>query len=120
MHFHINFFFTKNAKNIEGHPDAWFVKYNVALFVHGCFWHRHSNCKYAYTPKSRVEFWTAKFQKNLARDRTVIQRLENRGVRVLIIWECTTKKMMKSQETELHIMNQIERFLVSNEVLLEL
>ena len=60
--------YRKNAPGVPGHPDAWLAKYNVALFVHGCFWHRHHDCKYASMPKSRVEFWTAKFNHNIERD----------------------------------------------------
>ena len=48
-------------KSIPGHPDMFLRKYNTAIFVHGCFWHRHQGCKYAYMPKSRVEFWQKKF-----------------------------------------------------------
>lgn len=53
------------ASHIPGHPDIWMKKYNVAMFIHGCFWHRHEGCKYAYMPKSRLEFWTTKFEKKM-------------------------------------------------------
>lgn len=59
------------AKSVPGHPDIFLRKYNTAIFVHGCFWHRHQGCKYAYTPKSRVEFWQKKFDDNVRRDRIV-------------------------------------------------
>ena len=49
--------YSLNSKNIPGHPDIYLKKYNTAIFVHGCFWHRHEGCKYAYMPKSRAEFW---------------------------------------------------------------
>ena len=58
-------------KTVPGHPDIFLRKYNTAIFVHGCFWHRHQNCKYAYTPKSRVEFWQKKFDDNVKRDEIV-------------------------------------------------
>ena len=67
--------YRKNVNNIPGHPDAWLAKYNTALFVHGCFWHRHDGCKYAYIPKSRVEFWTDKFRKYIERDFRVKKEL---------------------------------------------
>ena len=56
------------AKNIPGHPDIFLRKYNTAIFIHGCFWHRHHGCKYAYTPKSREDFWQNKFEANIKRD----------------------------------------------------
>ena len=79
--------YRKNVSGIPGHPDAWLPKYNTALFVHGCFWHRHAGCRYAYTPKSRVDFWTDKFRKNTARDAAVREQLAAGGIRVLVIWE---------------------------------
>lgn len=87
-----------NAKNIPGHPDIYLKKYNTAIFVNGCFWHRHSGCKYAYTPKSRVEFWTKKFEANQKRDCVVRDELQRRGVKCLVIWECTIKRMKKEEE----------------------
>ena len=53
--------YSVNSKSVPGHPDIYMKKYNTAIFVHGCFWHRHEGCKYAYVPKSRIEFWQKKF-----------------------------------------------------------
>lgn len=72
----------------------------VAIFVHGCYWHRHSGCQYAYMPKSRVEFWQKKFDDNVRRDELVRETLESQGIRCLIVWECTVKKMRKDGEFE--------------------
>lgn len=58
------------------------------IFVHGCFWHRHEHCKLAHQPKSRLEYWGPKFERNTARDRRNLKELEQRGWRVMIIWEC--------------------------------
>jgi len=58
------------------------------IFVHGCFWHRHQRCRYAYTPKSRIDFWERKFAANIARDKEVSKRLRREGWRVVIVWEC--------------------------------
>lgn len=80
--------FRVNKKELPGKPDIWLRKYNTAIFVHGCFWHRHEGCKYAYTPKSNVNFWTNKFKNNIQRDKVNIEQLEALGIRVLIIWEC--------------------------------
>ena len=71
-----------------GNPDFVFPRERLALFVDGCFWHRHRGCNFAYTPKTRSEFWLPKFQQNIARDRVVTRTLRKRGWRVVRIWEC--------------------------------
>lgn len=63
-------------------------RFQSVIFVHGCFWHRHRDCKYAYEPKSRVEFWQHKFDENMKRDRVANRALRKNGWHVLIIWEC--------------------------------
>ncbi|MCD7768003.1 MAG: very short patch repair endonuclease [Oscillospiraceae bacterium] len=111
--FRLGYRYRKNTNAVYGHPDAWLAKYNTALFVHGCFWHRHEGCKYAYTPKSRVDFWQEKFQKNVERDLAVKEHLTAQGIRILIVWECTVRKMIKSEETECEVLNEVEDFLTS-------
>ena len=86
-----------SEKTIPGHPDMFLRRYNTAIFVHGCFWHRHPGCKYAYTPKSRVEFWQKKFEDNVRRDAVVKVGLQENKIKCLVVWECTIKQMMKSQ-----------------------
>jgi DNA mismatch endonuclease (patch repair protein) len=71
-----------------GKPDFVFPKQRIALFVDGCFWHRHAGCRFTYTPKTRPEFWLPKFERNVARDRLVTRTLRKTGWRVLRIWEC--------------------------------
>jgi DNA mismatch endonuclease, patch repair protein len=85
--------FRLHDKTLPGKPDVVLSKHRTVVQVHGCFWHRHPNCKYAYTPKSRVEFWQAKFEENTERDRLTTQELRVLGWRVIIIWECETKNM---------------------------
>lgn len=87
--------YRKNDSSIFGHPDIFISKYRCAVFVHGCFWHRHTGCKYAYIPKSRIEFWQKKFQSNIDRDRIVKETLQNQNVRIIVVWECTAEKAMK-------------------------
>ena len=106
--------YRKNVKNVPGHPDAWLARYNTAVFVNGCFWHRHEGCKYAYTPKSRIEFWNDKFQKNTARDKVVEDQLKEQGRRSLVIWECTVRKMMQKSNIESDTLNLVEDFLHSD------
>ena len=102
------FRYRKNVKNVPGHPDAWLARYNTAVFVNGCFWHRHEGCKYAYMPKSRIEFWNDKFQKNIARDKVVEDQLKEQGIRSLVIWECTVRKMMQKNNIESDTLNLVE------------
>jgi DNA mismatch endonuclease (patch repair protein) len=79
-----------NRRDLPGTPDLVFPRLKVAVFVHGCFWHRHPSCKYSYDPKSNVDFWVRKFQKNVARDKRVKGELERNGWRVVVVWECQT------------------------------
>lgn len=83
--------FRLHRKNLPGSPDLILPRRRLAVFVHGCFWHRHEGCRYAYTPKSRIAFWTEKFTQNVARDRRNEAALRDLGWRVLIIWECETR-----------------------------
>ena len=84
----------RRNKRIFGKPDFVFPKQQVAVFVDGCFWHRHKGCKLSYTPKSRTDFWLPKFERNVARDRLVNRTLRKAGWKVVRIWECelTPKK----------------------------
>ena len=82
------FRFRVNVKNLPGKPDIVLKKYNTLIFVDGCFWHRHKDCKYAYTPKSRKEFWRTKFINNVKRDKLVNEELGKSEWNVYRIWEC--------------------------------
>lgn len=83
--------FRLHRRELPGRPDLIFPKHRLAIFVHGCFWHRHSGCKRATTPKTRRDFWRRKFADNEARDQRVVALLRDMGWRVEIIWECETK-----------------------------
>lgn len=80
-----------HRRDLPGCPDLVFPKHHLCLFVHGCFWHRHANCKYAYTPKTNLDFWLPKLQRNAERDRETSKTLTEQGWQVEIIWECETK-----------------------------
>jgi len=80
--------FRLRSKDLPAKPDVVLAKYRTALFVHGCFWHRHAGCKFAYTPKSRLEFWETKFNANMARDKKVEKVLLEIGWDPFVIWEC--------------------------------
>lgn len=107
--------YSLHSKNIPGKPDLYLRKYNTAVFVHGCFWHRHEGCKFAYTPKSNVDFWEKKFAANQKRDLAVREQLKDSGVRMLIVWECTVKKMVKDPGYRDEVLNRIEDFLHSSQ-----
>lgn len=80
-----------NSK-LPGRPDIVLPKYKTVVFVHGCFWHRHSGCALAYNPKSNVEAWQKKFNGNITRDKKNLAELADLGWRVIIIWECNLRK----------------------------
>lgn len=109
-----------NVNSVPGHPDLFLRKYNTAIFVNGCFWHRHKDCKYAYTPKSNSEFWRRKFNDNVNRDNEVQQALKSRGIKQVVIWECTIKKMMKNVEYKNEILGRLADFFVGSSLYLEI
>jgi DNA mismatch endonuclease (patch repair protein) len=82
--------FRLHRRDLPGVPDIVLPSRKIAVLVHGCFWHRHPGCPFAYTPKTRVDFWKAKFDRNVARDREVRRALSDLGWRVHIVWECDT------------------------------
>lgn len=73
---------------LPGRPDLVLPKWRAVVFVHGCFWHRHARCRFAYNPKSRSAFWQQKFRENMERDRRNMKDLRKLGWRPLVIWEC--------------------------------
>lgn len=84
--------FRLHQKALPGRPDIVLPRYRSVIFVHGCFWHRHKDCRFAYTPKSRIDFWKAKFEANIIRDEKVNSDLERLGWQVIIVWECELRK----------------------------
>ena len=83
--------FRLHSKDLPGSPDIVLPKYKTVIFVHGCFWHRHENCKYASTPKTRQEFWNKKFTENIKRDKLNQENLSSKGWKIIIVWECEIK-----------------------------
>lgn len=84
--------FRLHRKDLPGSPDIVLPKLRTCIFVHGCFWHHHTGCRYASTPKTRSEFWMAKFSRNVERDLENVQALEALGWKVLIVWECNVRQ----------------------------
>lgn len=87
----LGFRFRLHRKDLPGTPDIVLPKSKTAIFVHGCFWHRHRGCRYTTTPKTNAAFWDAKFSRNIERDRQNEAKLAELGWRVLIVWQCETK-----------------------------
>jgi len=100
---------------LPGKPDIYLSKYRTAIFVNGCFWHRHENCKYAYMPKSNAEFWEQKLNGNRERDRRKYTDLIARGIRIIVIWECTVEKMMKQEGNRQSLLSELNNFFGNTE-----
>lgn len=86
----LGFRFRLHRKDLPGNPDIVLPRHSVVVLVHGCFWHRHRGCRFAYTPKSNLAFWTEKFKQNVARDAHNTSDLRRLGWRVVLVWECQT------------------------------
>jgi DNA mismatch endonuclease (patch repair protein) len=93
-----------NLRGLPGRPDIAFTKHHLAIFVHGCFWHRCPMCQTS-TPKTHTKFWSEKFEKNKARDARNLEELRTMGWRTMVIWECEVKDDLKA------IVARIERAL---------
>jgi len=90
------FRFRKNDKRLPGKPDIVLPKYKTVIFVHGCFWHGHLDCKKSKLPKTRKEFWEMKINGNIQRDIIVQDELKALGWRIIIIWQCQLGKNISS------------------------
>ena len=97
--------FRLHSKDLPGSPDIVLPKYKTVIFVHGCFWHRHKNCKYASTPKTRQEFWNKKFKTNIERDLEIQEKIKNLDWRSVVIWECETKNMENLRDKIIDVFN---------------
>lgn len=96
--------FRANLRMLPGSPDVAFTSRLKAIFIHGCFWHRHPGCRLASTPKTQLDFWEAKFASNVERDARKVRDLEKRGWNVTTVWECETRDLTS-------LMNRLCEFL---------
>lgn len=92
--------YRKNVNVLPGKPDIVLPKYRTIVFVNGCFWHGHSNCKYFVMPKSNTEYWQNKISKRIMKDTETYDKLTEMGWNVLIIWECQLKKESRDRSLE--------------------
>ncbi len=92
--------YRKNIKTLPGKPDIVLKKYKTVVFVNGCFWHGHENCRYFVMPKSNTEYWEKKIRRNIERDVSVYKKLSELGWNVIIIWECELKKDKRKNTLE--------------------
>ena len=86
----MGFRFRLHGRKLPGRPDVVLPRHRTVVLVHGCFWHRHARCRFAYTPKSNLPFWLRKFEENVARDRRAAKALHAHGWKVITVWECQT------------------------------
>lgn len=98
--------------DLPGSPDLVLHRYRLAIFVHGCFWHRHEDCFYATTPLTRKEFWEEKFRANVSRDSNACAELQRQGWRVLVVWECGLKHCAEELADISEMIRSEGRFLV--------
>ncbi|MBN2157904.1 MAG: DNA mismatch endonuclease Vsr [Spirochaetes bacterium] len=100
-----------NDRSLPGTPDLVFPRFGAVIFVHGCFWHAHENCKYSREPSSRKKFWHHKFEENKRRDKRNYEALLKNGWRVLVVWECAIGKRDKSRNDKIGVI--VKRWLKS-------
>ena len=103
-----------NYKELPGSPDLYIPKYRVAIFVNGCFWHMHENCRYSSIPKNNHDFWKSKFEGNVERDKQNYIKLESMGIKVIVVWGCELKQMMKDECVLSEKMNSIYQTIIYN------
>jgi DNA mismatch endonuclease (patch repair protein) len=89
-----------HAKDLPGKPDIVLPKYKTIIFIQGCFWHGHYQCKYYVVPKTRTEWWLAKISSNKSKDDSNIAKLKQLGWKVIEIWECELKGMARNLTLE--------------------
>ncbi len=89
----MGFRFRLHARGLPGCPDIVLSRWKTAVLVHGCFWHRHPNCQFAYTPKSRKGFWVPKLEANATRDQQNVALLRKAGWKPLVVWECEIRDL---------------------------
>ena len=104
--FSMGYRYRVNSKDLPGKPDIVFTRKRKVIFVHGCFWHRHADCRYATMPNSNTNFWHAKFNRTKERDKENYESLKLMGWEYIVIWECKIKKGNTG-----YLKNRLQKFL---------
>lgn len=101
-----------HRRDLPGKPDLVFQGRKKIIFVHGCFWHQHENCKDGHLPKTNLEYWIPKLERNIQRDKNVFEELMEMGWDVLVVWECEVAEIDRSKIK----LNQFLSSISSNEL----
>lgn len=101
------FRYRKNYKNLAGSPDIVLPKYKTAIFINGCFWHGHKNCRAAHLPATRTEYWIPKIKANIDRDKRNNRKLRKEGWKVITVWQCQIKNRAKMEQRMKRLAEQI-------------
>lgn len=104
---HRGFRYRINYKQLPGSPDIFIPRYNTTIFVNGCFWHMHENCKYSSIPKTNRDFWEKKLKSNVKRDAKNYEELKKLGFNVIVVWQCEIYKMKSDESILENIINEI-------------
>jgi DNA mismatch endonuclease (patch repair protein) len=105
-----------HSKRLAGRPDIVLPKYRAVVFVHGCFWHQHKDCKYSVLPSTRTDFWRGKLLGNAARDARNVEELLRQGWRVAVVWECALRGPTRLDSTA----RQLKSWLRSGPIYLDI
>lgn len=103
------FRYRKNDKRYPGKPDIVLPKYKTVIFINGCFWHGHKDCRYFVVPKTNTDFWLNKINHNIERDKKQINQLKAKGWNVIVVWECQLRNKTMSERLEA-LENEIRNF----------
>lgn len=101
---HKNGFRYRLKNTLKGKPDVFLKKYNTVIFVHGCFWHGHKNCKRSGLPKTNTKYWKNKISSNINRDKKTVRELKRNGIKVIVIWECQVNNIKILDKIVKHIL----------------
>ena len=107
--YHAGFRYLKNVSGMTGKRDIVLTKYKTVIFIHGCFWHRHTDCKYATMPDTNKDYWNKKFQDTINRDKLEQKILSEAGWNIIVIWECEIKSSFDD------ILNKTIKQILSNQ-----
>lgn len=107
----LGFRYRLHSSSLPGKPDIYIPKYKAALFIHGCFWHQHENCKRKSMPKSNIEYWKPKLEKNVERFKMQSKELRNQGYSIILVWECKIKNL---EQLRINLTAELKKLIMKN------